>query len=266
MDPDRTDLRPADERPLIIAHRGHSVGTPEQTVIAYREAARRGADMIEADVRRSRDGRLVMLHDATLDRTTLGSGPVSSMTWDELATLDAGSWFAPEFAGARIPSLEELFDLAEEQTLPLCLEAKGESARECRSISLAIAEQIARRGRLHCDVLASFDHAALIAAIHATPGLRTAPDRLPERGRSAASDLIGQARGAGATIIQHHHADLVDDVVLDTQTAGVDIWAWPTTERADIDRALELGVAGVMGDDVSALVEAVAAVFGHRTR
>jgi glycerophosphoryl diester phosphodiesterase len=264
-DPGTTGRRSASERPLVIAHRGHCVDAPEQTVTAYREAVRRGAEMIEADVRMSRDGRLVMMHDATLDRTTSGSGPVSAFTWDELRTLDAGSWFDPEFAGERIPSLDDLFDLAQDASIPLCIEAKGGSAQETRSISLAIAEQIARRDRLHSDVLASFDHAALVAARAATPGVRTAPDRLPERGPSAAADLVRQARSTGARIVQHHHADLVGAVVADTQGAGVDIWAWPTTARDDIDRALRIGVAGVMGDDVSAMVDAVAAAFGDRT-
>src|SRR5437764_15010234 len=90
-------------RPLIIAHRGHSAGAPEQTLAAYRMAARLGADMIEADVRQSRDGKLIMLHDAMLDRTTSGNGLAAELSWAELMKLDAGSWFAPAFAGERIP-------------------------------------------------------------------------------------------------------------------------------------------------------------------
>ena len=97
-------LRPT--RPLIIAHRGHSVEAPENTTRAYRRAIELGAEMIEADVNISRDGRLVMMHDATLDRTTNGEGPVSSATWNELAELDAGRWFGKDFAGteAKVPN------------------------------------------------------------------------------------------------------------------------------------------------------------------
>ena len=69
-------LRPG--TPLVIAHRGHSLRLPEQTMAAFRAAIELGAEMIEADVRATRDGRMVMLHDATLDRTTTGSGPSTS--------------------------------------------------------------------------------------------------------------------------------------------------------------------------------------------
>ena len=91
--------------PRLIAHRGHSLGAPEQTMAAYEMAIRLGADMIEADVRRTRDGVLVMLHDATLDRTTDAAGAVAEQMLAEITSVDAGSWFGPEFRGARIPTL-----------------------------------------------------------------------------------------------------------------------------------------------------------------
>jgi glycerophosphoryl diester phosphodiesterase len=111
---------------MVIAHRGDSRTCPEQTIAAYTQAAERGAEMIEADVHRTRDGRLIMLHDATLDRTTSGSGPVAAIDHVELRTLDAGSWFSPDFAGERVPTLDELFDLAQRFDIALCLEVKSE--------------------------------------------------------------------------------------------------------------------------------------------
>ncbi len=247
-------------RPLVIAHRGHSTGAPEQTRASYVDACRRGAHMIEADVRRSRDGHLVLLHDATVDRTTNGHGPVAELGFDELRRLDAGGWFAAEFTGEQVPSLDELFDLAYLEGIALCLEAKGETPRERTVIACSVAARIAERGRLDQDVLASFDHVALATAVRKVPGLQTAPDRLPERGPSSAPALAGQARLAGAQIIQHHHADLYADVVEATHAAGLAIWAWPTTSSAEIERALALGVDAVMGDDVTAMVSAVAAL------
>ncbi|MBO3749272.1 hypothetical protein J5X84_24600 [Streptosporangiaceae bacterium NEAU-GS5] len=243
--------------PLVIAHRGHCVGAPENTLAACRAAAERGADMIEIDVRRSRDGVFLLLHDALLDRTTTGVGPVSDRTWTEVSALDAGGWFGPAFTGERVPRLEEVFDLAEEASVALCLEAKGETAREQAVVAYALGEELARRGRLDRDVVASFDHDALAAAARAVPGLRVAPDRLPERGPSQAADLIAQARRIGAPIIQHHHADLTPDVVRAVQEAGLEVWAWPATERQEIERAHAMGVAALMGDDVAAIREVV---------
>ena len=96
-----------DRRPLAIAHRGHSIEYPENTRVAYEKAIELGAEMIECDVNLTRDGKLIMMHDWKLDRTTTGSGRVSDYTWDEIQQLDAGVKFNPKFAGARVPSTEE---------------------------------------------------------------------------------------------------------------------------------------------------------------
>jgi glycerophosphoryl diester phosphodiesterase len=244
-------------RRRLIAHRGHSVGAPEQTIAAYDAAIRLGADMIEADVRPTRDGVLVLLHDATLDRTTDASGPISELTLRELADVDAGSWFEQAFAGERIPTVDTLFDLAERSGVALCLEAKGESADEMLEVALQAGRMIERRGRLGTDVLASFDHAALAEAGRRIPGLALAPDRLPERGPTSTGSLLDQARAIGARIVQHHHLDLTPEVVSGVQAAGVEVWAWPVTRREDVVHCHAMGTIGLMGDDVGVLVQVV---------
>lgn len=104
----RADARP--RQPLTIAHRGASGYAPENTMPAFDQAVRMNADFIELDVQMSKDGQLVVIHDTTVDRTTDGTGAVGDLTWQQLRALDAGEWFAPEFAGARIPSLAEVLD------------------------------------------------------------------------------------------------------------------------------------------------------------
>jgi glycerophosphoryl diester phosphodiesterase len=242
------------ERPLVIAHRGDSANAPEQTHAAYELAIERGADMIEADVRRTRDNRLVMLHDATLHRTTSGSGRVADIDFAELRALDAGAWYSPEFAGQVVPTLEELFDLAERRGVALCLEVKAEDSRTAATLALDVAEAIARRRRVDRDVLSSFDQPSLAVALRAHPGLSLAPDRLPERGPSTVEALVAQARAIGATIIQHHHADLDASIVAGCHTAGLAVWPWPTTDARDIERVHRMGVDAFMGDDVAAMV------------
>jgi glycerophosphoryl diester phosphodiesterase len=244
-------------RPLVIAHRGDSSSAPEQTLAAFERAAALGAEMIEADVRRTRDGRLVLVHDATVERTTDGRGAVASSTFEELRALDAGSWFAPRFAGERIPALDELFALAVREEIALCLEVKGESAGERASVAGAVARELEQRGRLGVDVLASFDHEALAAAARCVPGVRLAPDRLPERGPSVGRLIVEQAASIGARIVQHHHADLSADTVAAAHAAGIAVWAWPPETRPEIERVLEMGVDGVMGDDVGVIVSAL---------
>ena len=242
----------------VIAHRGHKVGAPEQTLPAFRMAVELGATMLEADLRFSRDGVPVMIHDRQLDRTTSGRGLVRAMDWAEMSRLDAGSWFDAKFADARIPRLDDLFALADELDCDLCIEAKGDGADNLRSARHAAGE-IARRGRLERDVVASFDHHALATVAGDVPGLRTAPDRLPEHGPSVAKDLIAQARAARANIIQHHFADLDPAVVAATQEAGVEVWAWPMASVAEAQFAYDSGAIGLMGDDIAAIVSVLKA-------
>jgi len=93
----------------MIAHRGLSGLCPENTLAAFDAAVAAGASMVELDVTTSADGALMVIHDATLDRTTDGKGPVAALSRAALGRLDAGSWFAPEFAGEPIPTLETVF-------------------------------------------------------------------------------------------------------------------------------------------------------------
>ena len=244
---------------LVIAHRGHKVGAPEQTLAAYRMAGELGATMLEVDLRLTRDRVAVLMHDRTVNRTTSGTGVVADLDSAQIAQLDAGSWFDPRFAGERIPRLDELFSLADELGIALCIEAKGDAGAENLETSLLAAREIARRGRLAIDVVASFDHAALAAAAIAVPGVRTAPDRLPERGHSTADDLIAQAKAAGASIIQHHFADLERSVVEAVQAAGIEVWAWPPATIEEAQVAYDSGAIGLMGDDVAAIVEVLRA-------
>jgi len=104
-------------RPWVIAHRGASRRAPENTLAAFRLAFELGADGIELDTKLTADGQVVVLHDATLDRTTTGRGPVSRRTLQELRKLDAGVHFGAEFAGEPIPTLLEVLEALGPQAL-----------------------------------------------------------------------------------------------------------------------------------------------------
>jgi len=96
----------------IVVHRGANDTAPENTFEAAAVCSRLGADYVEIDVRRSMDGVHYILHDRTLDRTTDGCGPVSRHTSPVIDRLDAGGWFSDDYAGARVPRLEEFLDWA----------------------------------------------------------------------------------------------------------------------------------------------------------
>ncbi|WP_071460874.1 glycerophosphodiester phosphodiesterase [Bacillus massilinigeriensis] len=93
-----------------VAHRGASGYAPENTIAAFDKAVDMKADYIEIDVQRSKDGKLVIIHDTTVDRTTNGTGAVKDLTLEQLRSLDAGSFKGPEFTGEKIPTFEEVLD------------------------------------------------------------------------------------------------------------------------------------------------------------
>ncbi|MCC5998496.1 MAG: hypothetical protein LM585_04365 [Fervidicoccaceae archaeon] len=96
---------------FIVAHRGSSTKAPENTLPAFEQAIKDGADFVETDVYRTRDGAIVCIHDPSLERTTNGEGYVLEKTIDYIRSLDAGSWFSERFKGVQVPLLEEYLDI-----------------------------------------------------------------------------------------------------------------------------------------------------------
>ncbi|NHN34103.1 glycerophosphodiester phosphodiesterase [Paenibacillus agricola] len=141
----------------IVAHRGWSGKAPENTLAAIELALAESAiDMIEFDVHLSKDGVPVVIHDHTLERTTNGKGRVNQHTFDELRQLDAGSWFAPEFKGETIPSLEEVLKLAKGRC-KLAVELKTK-ANNYEGIEQKVIQKVHQYGMGDQVVLSSFDH------------------------------------------------------------------------------------------------------------
>lgn len=124
--------------PRLIGHRGAKESAPENTLASIREAARQGAGWVEIDVMLTRDQRPVLFHDDRLERTTTGTGPVASQDLGHLRQLDAGSWFAPRFAGERVPTLEEAVAVILDLGLGLNLEIKPYPGQEVATATVAL--------------------------------------------------------------------------------------------------------------------------------
>jgi glycerophosphoryl diester phosphodiesterase len=114
---------------VAISHRGEHLVRPENTIPAFQEAIRVGADFIEVDVQTTADGKLVLSHDRTVDRCTNGKGEIAKMTFDEVESLDAGVRKGPEFAGTRVPTFDEVLDLARGR-IGIYVDVKNASARD----------------------------------------------------------------------------------------------------------------------------------------
>src|SRR6187431_2879561 len=118
-------LRAPGEPAFIAGHRGDRAAAPENTMPAFEAAFASNLEFVETDVQLSEDGFAVLMHDDTVDRTTDGSGAVSDLTLDQLLALDAGSWFAPEFAGTRVPQFDEFLDAFTGSRKKALIELKG---------------------------------------------------------------------------------------------------------------------------------------------
>ena len=126
--------------PKVIGHRGAAAYAPENTLESLRDAARRGAGWVEFDVKLTADGVPIVFHDDKLDRTTNGKGEVASINLERIRGLDAGLWFGPTFAGARVPILEEALRLVLIEGLGANIEIKPCPGREAETAERAVAE------------------------------------------------------------------------------------------------------------------------------
>jgi glycerophosphoryl diester phosphodiesterase len=244
-----------EHRPLSVAHRGHSIAFPENTLIAYRQAIAMGVEMIECDVNITRDGQLVMIHDATLDRTTNGNGRVSNATWDEIQRLDAGAKFKPEFAGTRVPSTEETVRLFKEAGILSCFEVKGADVEEAKRIAVPLLELFQKHDMLATAFMSSYKHEALHLAQSKCPELLLAPERLPDDAPPDPPEAVRQARSFPAPVLQHQYTVLSADVVRALHENDVAVWSWSTTDEQSLVFSVEVGADAVMGDDVRLMLE-----------
>ncbi|NOX64972.1 MAG: glycerophosphodiester phosphodiesterase [Chlorobi bacterium] len=144
------------ELPLrgICAHRGANETHPENTLTAFKEAVRLGANMIEFDVRMTKDKKLVIMHDKTVDRTTNGSGAVSDLTLEEIKSLDAGNWKNKKYAGEKVPTFKETLEIMP-QNIWLNIHLKGGE-----ELGEATAKVLNSEERIHQGVIACGSEAA----------------------------------------------------------------------------------------------------------
>jgi len=137
------------ERPLVFAHRGASHAAPQNTLAAFQEAARLGADGIELDVHLSADGVPVVIHNDTVNATTDGHGLVGELSLAQLKALDAGSSFGPAFAGERIPTLAEVFEAVGRKLLiNVELKAQKNATVELENTVAALVPRMGMAGRV----------------------------------------------------------------------------------------------------------------------
>lgn len=222
----------------VIAHRGASGTRPENTLAAFTRAVELGAHMIELDVQCTRDGAVVVIHDETLDRTSDGVGPLRNRTLAELAELDAGRWFAPEFAGERIPTLDAVLRAV---PIPINVELKptGDDGLERRTLAVVEAA-----GALQRVVFSSFaaDSLVRLRALSAAAELAVLWDR------TGVDGALRVAEGVGARALHIRTSRTAPKGVLAGHAAGLQVRVWTVNSRADLAPLEAVGVDAVFTD------------------
>ncbi|MFJ9348017.1 glycerophosphodiester phosphodiesterase [Streptomyces sp. NPDC101237] len=206
---------------LTIGHRGVMGVEPENTLRSFVAAQQAGLDLIELDLHLSKDGALVVMHDAEVDRTTDGSGPIAEKTLEELRTLDAGR-------GERVPVFEEVLDSVR---APLQAEIKDVAAAR------ALAALMQRRDLVGRVEVSSFHDEAVAEIGRLVPGVRTA--LIASR---YGTDVVDRAREAGAATLCLNIRRLTLEVVEHARKADLKVIGWVVNTQDDLRlvRALQL--------------------------
>jgi glycerophosphoryl diester phosphodiesterase len=238
----RGSARRGDPPLIVTAHRGFSGRAPENTLAASRAAIAAGCDRIELDVHLSRDGEVVVIHDDTLERTTDGRGDVAEKTLAELRRLDAGRWFAPAFAGERIPMLTEVLELARGR-IGLNIELKRGrrlpyTLEELAERTFAVVEQAGMKGQV---LFSSFSPAAIDRIRRLDPALPVALIVDKPWRRPAEAD-----GGAGYGTLNCRASVLTEANIRLAHAAGVCIHVWTVDAPRQMARLLALGVDGII--------------------
>ncbi len=210
----------------IIAHRGASFFEPENTPRSIKRAMDMGADMVEVDVRLSKDGKLVVIHDATVDRTTNGSGYIKDMSLFELKKLDAG-------LGEQIPTLEEVIELVKDK-ISLVVEIK------IPTIEDRVVETIQEKG-LKDVLVTSFYHRVVKNVGNLDPSIETGiifacqPLRAWKMALDAGSDVI---------FPRHEFVDV--NMVENAHKYGIFVYPWTIDDPGKAKDLIKLGVDGIV--------------------
>ena len=230
------------DRPLNIAHRGASKIAPENTMAAFQKALEIGADGIEFDVRLSSDGVPVVIHDTTVDGTTDGNGRVADLPLRELRRLDAGASFDVTFAGARIPTLAQVFEILGEQLL-LNIELKQEGFFGS-GLEEAVADLIQKHTLEQGVLVSSFNPLALRRIQRISPRLRTA--LLSAHPGSRVLRTAGLALGRPSWALHPEYAGVDATLVSWAHARGLRLHTWTVDDPADMRRLIRWGVDGII--------------------
>lgn len=243
-----------------IAHRGFSAAAAENTLSAFNKAIDLGPEMMECDVRRTKDSQLAVIHDPTVDRTTNGKGTVAEMSLAQLKELDAGSWFSPKFAGERIPTLDEVLDLSKGKC-KLIVEIKEPSLEDI------VVDMVNDRDMSDEVIIASFYYRIGMRLPELDERIAFVPliYLSHKAGEDEAVRLADEAAVVNGSIFGVNHAAVSPALVKAARMANMRLLAWTVDDEANIRRMVEAGVDMIASNKLDLLLK-VLSEMGARGR
>jgi glycerophosphoryl diester phosphodiesterase len=226
---------------LVIAHRGAKGEAPENTLAAFKLGLEQGCDGIELDIHLSKDGELIVIHDYTLDRTTDKTGSISELTLEQIKQADAGRWFHEKYAGERVPTLEEVFDLVPAEVM-INVEIKHRFDRRIEPVLLELMKQ---KDRMHNVVVSSFHHKSLSYLKQLEPetkiGLLYDLDVVHHAALAATIDVPVYS-------LHPHYKKINQADVAEAIAQGLQVYHWTINDESHMAHAIADGVSGIITD------------------
>jgi glycerophosphoryl diester phosphodiesterase len=243
--------------PLVIAHRGDSAHRPENTLASFASALELGATVVELDVQLTADDQVVVIHDATLDRTTDAHGDVRGCTLAELRAVSAGypSRFGDRFSGERISTLGEVLAFLHDRARVLIeIKAESVSADAEGGIEALTAAEVRRTGMVGSVAVISFDQRAIVRMRSLAPEIT----RGRVYGHASADEVLATADAAGCEIVMPHKSQIREPLVTWAREAGLKLATWVVDEPEELRELARFGLYGVGSNRPGVLLEAIA--------
>ena len=237
---------------IQIAHRGASASAPENTLSAFRKALEIGVDAIELDLHRTKDGEIIAIHDATLDRTTDLSGLVKKNTLATIKMADAGSWFYPDFEGEQIQVDTTTFRTVAHERVPTlaealeCISGNAIAVLEIKepTIGEAVVRKVSEMDALEWVVIISFHTSVLEDVRGVEPRIPTGWLIGSHNNGVSPAELCQRLGELGSNLLNVNHELISTEFAYEIRRRGIALWCWTVD---DLDRMREMEMLGVQG-------------------
>lgn len=235
-------------KPLVIAHRGASKEAPENTLAAFMLGVMQGCNMIELDVHLTKDKRVVVIHDHTLERTTNGVGEIANLNYEDIKSHNCGGWFSKQYDGEYVPLLEEVLT-----KVPASVQFNVEiKAAKTPDMVSCLIDVLNRTNRIKSTVVSSFHYGCLTEIKKQLPEMRIG---LLYHHEIADFKKFEVESGVEVFSLHPHYPLVTQSYMKIANAAGKVIYPWTVDEEADLKRLIDLGVAAIITNKPSLLKE-----------